>query len=275
VTARGLRALLVALALLACRSSAADTCLDAPVQGQKLVRAGHPIAAREKFAACAQKACPAEIVKDCETWMQDATRSIPSIVTAVRDAAGSDVEASLGIDGGPAAPLAARAIELDPGPHHLVFRLAHGRDVARDVVLREGEKDRPIVVTLEDTAPGAVPPPAAAPAPRSPSAPSRPVPVSVWIAGGVGGAALATFAVLGGLGVSARSSDHCDTGCSTPQKKAVDGEFLAADVSLGVGVVALGIAAWLYLAREPAPAPVAAVLGILGVPGRASLAGHF
>lgn len=273
---RGSWPLAVAALLLAGKASAADACLDAPVQGQKLQRAGRLLAAREKFAACAQKACPAEIVRDCTGWMQDATRAMPSIVAAARDASGADVlDTTLSIDGSAAAPLGARAIELDPGLHHLLFHRPGAADVVRDVVLREGEKDRQILVTFEEAASAPIPRPSAPPVQAPSPSPSRPVPASVWIAGGVGLAAMTTFGIVGALGVARRGDDHCDTGCSAPEKSAVDGEFLAADISLGVGVVALGIATWLYVAREPVPAPLAAVLGVLGMPGGASVAGRF
>jgi hypothetical protein len=49
--------------------------------------------------------------------------------------------------------------------------------------------------------------------------------------------------------LSQRSSDHCDTVCSASQKNDVDTKFLVADVSAGVGVVALVLAAWTFFSR--------------------------
>jgi len=252
--------------LLATGDARADACMDAPVQGQKLQRSGKLMAARDKFALCAQKACPGEIVRDCTGWMQDVSKSIPSVVAAARDSSGADVlDATLSIDGGAAAPIGTRAVELDPGSHHLVFHRSGAPDFVRDVVLHEGEKDRQVVATFEGASPqaAAASPPAASTAPES-TAPARPIPVAAWIAGGVGAAALVTFGAFGTIGVVSRGSDHCDTGCSSSQKSGVDTDFLIADVSLAVGVVALGVATWFYLSREPVPAPVTAVLGVLG-----------
>jgi hypothetical protein len=136
----------------------------------------------------------------------------------------------------------------------------------RGVVLHEGEKDRQIVATFE----GASPQTATASAPvastETESAPARPIPVAAWIAGGVGAAALVSFGTFGTIGVVSRGSNHCDTGCSASQKSGVDTDFLIADVSLAVGVVALGLATWFYLSRETVPAPVTAVLGVIGAP---------
>lgn len=258
----------VAVLLAAGRAGAADACLDAPVQGQKLQRSGKLLAARDKFALCAQKSCPGEIVRDCTGWMQDVSKAIPSIVAAARDGSGADVlDATLSIDDGAPAPVGARAIELDPGPHHLVFHRPGAADVVRGLVLHEAEKDRQVVATFEGGAQPAPSPAPAAPEAETPS-PSRPVPVPAWIAGGVGVAALATFGAFGTIGVLDRGNDHCDTGCSASQKSGVDTDFLVADVSLGVGVVALGLATWFYLSRESVPAPATAVLGVLGAPVR-------
>jgi hypothetical protein len=77
----------------------------------------------------------------------------------------------------------------------------------------------------------------------------RPVPAGVWIAGGVGVLGLASFGIFAAKGAHDRLESHCDTGCPTSEKNSVDAQLLAADISLGVGLVALGIATWMYLAR--------------------------
>ncbi len=253
--------------LLATGDARADACMDAPVQGQKLQRSGKLMAARDKFALCAQKSCPGEIVRDCTGWMQDVSKAIPSVVAAARDSSGADVlDASLSIDGGAAAPIGARAVELDPGSHHLVFHRSGAPDFVRDLVLHEGEKDRQIVATFAGASPRTAPAsPVASTEPES-AAPSRPIPVGAWVAGGVGAAALVTFGAFGTIGVVSRGGDHCDSGCSASQKSGVDTDFLIADVSLAVSIVALGVATWSDLSRETVPAPVTAVLGVLGAP---------
>jgi hypothetical protein len=174
------------------------------------------------------------------------------VVAAARDAQGRDVvDASVSIDGGPDAPVGARAVELDPGPHHFVFRRAGSSPIEQEVLLREGEKNRAITVTFASL----VPPPV----PHVPTT-TRPVPALSWILGGVGVIGMASFATLGSVGLSNRGAYHCDTGCTASQKSAVAGQFLAADVSLGVGVVGLVLAAVLYLTR-----PATSTSGLLDV----------
>ncbi len=243
---------LVLLLIGACAAEAraADLCLSAPVEGQKLQRAGSLLRARERFAQCAQKACPAQIVQDCTQWAQDVERALPSVVVAARDAQGEDiVDARVSIDGQPPVLVTARAIEVDPGPHHFVFLHTGSPDVSIDALLREGEKNREIRATLG----GEVVP---APPPGSVSIQEgeavRPIPAATWIAGGVAAAGLGVFAVLGTMGVVRRGNDHCATGCLAADKSSVDADFLGADVGLGVGLVATGVAAWLYLARPQA-----------------------
>jgi hypothetical protein len=240
----------------AAEARAADVCLSAPVEGQKLQRAGSLLRAHERFAQCAQKACPPQIVQDCTQWSQDVERALPSVVVAARDAQGEDiVDARVSIDGQAPVLVTARAIELDPGPHRFVFSHAASPDVSIDALLREGEKNREIRATL-----GGEPVP-----PRPPPSESirereavRTIPPASLIAGGIAVAGLGVFAVLGTMGVVRRGNDHCATGCLAADKSSVDADFVAADIGLGVGLVATGVAAWLYLVRpKTARAPTA------------------
>jgi hypothetical protein len=227
-----------------------DACLAAPVEGQQLQRAGKLVAARDRFASCARKTCPAEIVQDCTRWEQQVASAVPSVVLVARDAKGRDlVDVEVAIDGQAAVAVGARAVELDPGSHRFVFHRQRGTDVEVNLLLREGERDRPVAATFD------VPARRPARVEEPPTTSSRPVPVAAWIAGGVGVLGFASFATFGALGVRDRASSGCDVGCSQSQKDHVDGELRAADISLGVSVIALGVATWLYLTRPTVMAP--------------------
>jgi hypothetical protein len=248
--------LCAAVLLVATGARAADPCMSAPVEGQKLQRAGKLLQALDRFGQCARNSCPREIVQDCTGWAEAVEHAVPSVVAAARDAQGRDlIDVQVAIDGQPAVPLTARAIELDPGPHHFVFSTAGNANVERDALLREGEKNREILATFGVVATAAVSP-APAPPPPADVETDRPVPLGAWIAGGVAVAAFGVFGVAGAIGVSERSSDGCGSasGCPASQKSGVDSLFRVADVGLGVGVVALGVATWLYLTR-PSVAP--------------------
>lgn len=242
-------------------SAPVDPCFAAPVEGQKLQREGKLLEARERFAFCARDTCPSVIVGDCARWMSDVEAASPSVVALARDAQHHDVlDVHVSIDGKPPVDLTSRAISLDPGAHRLVFQHPGSPDAAVDVMLREGEKNRE-VAAMFDTGAVAVSPPREAPGVE------RPVPASAWIAGGVGVLGLASFATFGALGVSARGSDHCDTGCTQSQKDAVDSKYLIANISLGVGVVALGAAAWFYFTRPATERPASAFVDVRALPG--------
>ena len=228
-----------------------DPCLVAPVDGQKLQRAGKLLEARERFEVCAVKSCPSEIVDSCVRWMKQVDDALPSVVVAARDEKGRDLtDVRVSIDDGAPADLGARATRLDPGAHRFVFRRDGSADVEMQVVLREGEKNREVLATFRAPADlaGATPTESAAQS-------ERPVPALVWVVGGLGVAAVASFATFGALGVAERNADHCDTGCTQDQKNGVDSKYLVANISLGVGVVALAVATWLYLSRPAVVAP--------------------
>ncbi|WP_438011704.1 hypothetical protein WME89_25535 [Sorangium sp. So ce321] len=107
-------------------------------------------------------------------------------------------------------------------------------------------------------APPLAAPPLAAPPLAPPVAPpaERAVPPLAWAAGGVGVAGLGVFAVVGALSLDAEAELRatCAPRCRGDDVRAIRVQHAVADIGLGVGVVALGAAAWLYLTR-PAAAP--------------------
>jgi hypothetical protein len=236
-----------------------DACFSAPVEGQKLKNEGKLRAALAQFEMCARKSCPAEIVADCTHWAGAVENAIPSIVVAPLDAQGNDLlEVRVAVDDGAPSEVSGRAIVLDPGAHKLVFTREGSGAVAQDVLLREGEKNRVIVVRFE--APPA--PPVVAPPPPPPLSTevARPVPAGTWIALTVGILALGSFAAVAGVGIAERSRNGCAVGCTAAQKDDVDLKFHVADALLGVGIIAVATAAIVYFTR-PTATRIAPVLG--------------
>ena len=216
--------------------------------------------ALENLRRCADSSCPKLIGSDCAEWLVETERALPSIVVVATGPDGSDVQGvRILIDGVPLVDqVGGAAIEVDPGQHRFRFELAGSAPIERAITIREGEQRRRIEVAFRvtraaptDTAP------AGAAGRASPSAPERagagPWPYALGAIGivGVGG-----FAYFGYRGLQTKSDldeKNCRPAC--PQEEVDEGnrQFLIADISLGVGVVALGAATYLWLSeREPA-----------------------
>ncbi|WP_437738299.1 hypothetical protein [Sorangium sp. So ce1335] len=224
---------------------------------------------------------------DCGPWLAEVEQSLPSVVLAAKGPDGRErLDVRVLVDGRLlAATLDGKALPVDPGPRTFRFEPATGPAVAERVLIREGEKNRAITVTLGAPAARApaAPRPLASPlasAPAPPrSAPAAPplasaatpraepaVPPLAWVAGGAGVAGLAVFAVAGALSLDAEADLRatCAPRCAADDVRAIRVQHAAADIGLGVGVVALGAAAWLYLtrpaaARSPEPTGAAAL----------------
>ncbi len=242
------------------KTSSGDSCLSAPVEGQKLQRAGKLLEARKSFAKCAVDTCPKVVRKSCKAWLAQVRADQPSVQFSARDQDGLDVSGvQVSIDGKPSIPLGPGAVDIDPGKHEFVFHHVGSPDITRRVVIDTGSKKVGVSVIFSSAATTPKPPP---PKPDArvdlhikpvQTEPKRPVPVLAWVLGGVGVAGLTSFATFGTLGLVQRGGAECaqDAGADV-FKSCQDSaftKFRIADISLGVAVVGLGAATWLYLER--------------------------
>ncbi|WP_437603897.1 hypothetical protein [Sorangium sp. So ce590] len=261
-------AVAAALALTGARARAEPhkrACAAAYERAQGLRRDGKLLAAREALIACSQPTCPAAAVADCGPWLAEVEKSLPTVVIAARDAHGRErLDVRVLVDGRLlAAALDGKALPVDPGPHTFRYQPAWGPAVEERVLIREGEKNRALTVTLgapSAGAPASPAPPPAAPPPASPTAPppaSPAIPGLVWASGAVGAAGLAVFAVAGAHSLSAEADLRatCAPRCAADEVRAIRVQHAVADIGLGVGVVALGAAAWFYATRPAAARP--------------------
>jgi hypothetical protein len=272
-------ALLAASALHAGPSRADDKqmCVDAHVRAQRLRHGGQLLGARQELLACARATCPAIVAGDCAMWLNEVNAEVPSIVVVAHDDHGTDmIGVRVKMDGVIlASKLDGRPIDVDPGEHVFRYELEDGRAVEATVVVSSSDKARPLRIDFPAFVPGrvekSVAPEKSAPPAESvpPHALRRGVPVAGVIVGAVGVAGLAVFT---GLGVDGYSRERhlattCGSGCSPAQVSSVETEYHAADVSLAVGAVALGAAAWITLSHvlskegvAPPASPSAVVL---------------
>ena len=240
-------------------------CAAAFEEGQELEKAGRLVEARGKFVSCSDQACPAVVRDECATMLPRVESSLPTIVPGLRDAQGNDVvSAEVTLDGTVLTKtLDGQPIAVNPGPHTLRFVAPNAAPVERQVVVRVGEKNRVITVDLE--AKGATAPPDGGPDKPAATGTSGKR-VASYVLGGLGVVSLGAFAYLGITGKSdlAGLRDGCGRtqSCAEADVDAVKTTLLLADVSLGVGVVSLGVATALFFTSggdEKKPAAAARV----------------
>ncbi len=263
------------MAMLAARPVVAETtdaCLHAHEQSQRLRLQGKLRAARAELITCSQNVCPRMVRTECSKWIVEVDAVLPSVVIAGRGPEGQDVsDVRVSVDGQVATErLDGKELSVDPGPHKFRFERAPSAPIEQDVIIREGEKARPLVADFRKqvpASPASQASSASAPGESSSSAPareepprSRPVPTLVYVLGGVGVAAVGGFAAFAISGYSQEQSlqSTCSPNCSKSDTDAIKRKYLYGDILLGVGVVSLGVATVLFLSR---PEKAAAVRG--------------
>jgi len=252
---------------------------------QEAIHASKLRKAKSLLLACAKPVCGKVLYRECTKALTQLESDIPSVVFSAKDDAGAQlVDVDVAMDGEPlTSHLDGHAVSVDPGIHQFFFRGSNGIELVK-LPISEGERNRLVSVELK-TVPGkaalAKEPVAAAPAAAPPgkapelaadvtpaNAPrlvraARPMSADLsaegappetgksatgaYVAGTVGLAGLAGFGILYAI---ARNDNKdlmsCWPTCSESRLNDVRKLYLAADVSLGVGVAALGVATWLY-----------------------------
>lgn len=289
MTPRHLGLGLIAGLLCAALPAEADkkACATAYVQAQQLKKDGSFKAAREQLIICSKSECLAAARKDCVAWLDEVNSSMPSLVIAAKGKDGKDTfDVRVTEDDQVIAEkLDVNAIELDPGTHKLRFEHAGAEPIEREVVLRQGVKNQVLEVSFAPAEPDK---PAATPATTGAEADLADVstssgkpPVLAYVLGGVGVVALAG---AGYFWLSSKSEESdledskCEPYCAEDDVDSIRQKRLFGDIALGVGVVSLGLATYLFLApREKAPPPAAARVDVRVSPGSAyaGVAGHF
>jgi hypothetical protein len=242
-------ALLLAVLLGAPAARADATCITAYEQTQTLRKDGKPLASKVQAAICSRESCPALLTKDCTKWLTELEADIPTVVLDPRTPAGAlrtDVHVKL--DGAPLnEKIDGKPVPLEPGSHTFVFEVEGAAPVERALVLKAGEKNRKVTVTLAAAAPG-----------EGAKSADRPVPIGVWIFGGATVVALATSAVFAIDGLGKKSDlDKCKPRCAASDVDAMSSSFTLADVALGAGGMAGAAAVYLFLTRPSAESSTA------------------
>lgn len=215
-------------------------CASAADQAQQLRDEGKYRGAREQLLVCARDVCPGPIRKDCGEWLAQLETLAPTVVLAAKEGPNDVTDVKVTMDGAPLGDhLDGRPIPVDLGQHTFAFDY-HGAVKEAHVLIGAGQKGRNISVTF----PGKEPPP--------PPPPSQGSITPALVIGGLGVVALGSFAFFG---LSGRSDyddlvqRNCKPNCEQSAVDKVRTKLIVADISLGVGVVALGVATYMILAR--------------------------
>ena len=179
-------------------------CAAAAEESQSLRQAGKLVDAREKAVLCGRSSCPASVQRDCAVGLTEIELSLPSVVIRAVDAAGKDVaDVQVSVDDKVVRDrLDGRPLVLDPGEHVFTYVSPGAPPVKETLLVRRGEKERLVTVTLARGAVKAKPATDEEPEDRF----AQIIPPASW-ALGIGGLVAGGF---GALMWSTGKADHAD-----------------------------------------------------------------
>jgi hypothetical protein len=249
----------VSLLALPARAAPPDkaACLSAYEEGQRARLRAELRLARERLLVCARDPCPATMHAECAEWLRDVDRRMPSVVVEASYSDGTlPAQARLFFDGALLGnALEGRAFDVEPGTHTFRLEAEKGEPVEQKFLVLEGDKARKVrfVIELPKPAQAAAAPERPAPVPAAAPPlppPARPIPWTTYVFGAAGAVALGSFAFFGARGVAQRSDlDTCKGSCAASDVDPVRQKFVAADVSLAIGAVCLGLATYFFVTR--------------------------
>ncbi len=239
---------------------AAERCAVAYETTQRLRETGKLLEAATQAQSCAEAACPRVLRQDCARWVDEIDRLTPTIVIHATGADGCDVvDGRVTLDGAPLSEtVTGGPVRLDPGVHSVRIQPRSGGPIEQRVVVIEGDRGRRIELSAAPL--GSRCETQSAQSTRATTTvESRPVPPLAYVLGGIGAASLVTGTVVALTGLAKKSElDACRPGCDPADVDAMRRTFLVSDVLIGVGIVAVGVAAYVYLGRPTRVDPAAA-----------------
>jgi hypothetical protein len=228
-----------------------DACVSSFHEAQRLKAEGKYLGAQKELLECAQPECGEALVESCVQMYSMLEAAVPSVVLSAQRGGTQLVNVSVAANGVQLTEsLDGKALELDPGAYSLSFRVSGAAPVQQDVVIRAGEKQRPIVAFFPAETPApvrATPPALPAPAPTVEQS-SGGVPVMSYVLGGLGVVGLGTAVAFGVSASNLRDemSEACAPNCSPSSLEAVDRRSLISNVALGIGAAAVTGAVLVY-----------------------------
>ena len=210
--------------------------------------------ARAMLLKCVKPACPAFVRKDCTKWIGEVEAATPSAVfsaqvdgqelTDVRVLSGEEVIVE-SLDG--------KAVPLDPGRMTFTFESDQHGSTEVTMLIKEGQKNQSIEASFSGTAAEGNEKGTASASIEPDTSAGGNDKTLAYIFGGVGVLGIASFAYFASAGSSEEDDLDCagSKTCTDEELDPIKQKYLIADISLGVGIVSLGVAAYFFFKPEP------------------------
>ncbi len=230
-----------------------EQCKESAEQAQALRDEGKYRRAREQMLVCVRDVCPGPIKSDCGRWLSELDSVAPTVVFGARVGEKDVADVKVTMDGVLVTErLDGKPVLVDSGEH--TFKFEHQGQVKEErVIIRAAEKARPIIITFGGATKTEPPPPP----PGGGAAVDEPSIVPPIVVGGIGVLALGSFALFGIQGSNdVDELQKCKPKCQESDVDKARTKLIIADISLGIGVVAIAVSAYMILTRPKVDAKV-------------------
>jgi len=186
-------------AVLAVDPTTAD-CLRANERSIELRNRHQLRAARAELLICAAGSCPEDVRNECARRVAEVNHAMPTVVFDVKDPQDNDLSAvTVHMDGELVTErLEGTAISVDPGVHTFEFATPDTAPVTKQLLIRESEKARRIVVVLGPHGPDKAETPDETAATTAPNAATAAAPLATRATHSEGNGTLRTVGVIVG-----------------------------------------------------------------------------
>ena len=242
-----------------------EACVKAFESSQEHRGKGRMADALRDLEICSRSACPDVLRIPCTTWKGEIENARPVLAFSITDETGEPTtEGEISVDGQP--PVSASTeVPVAPGPHTIKATRSDRPPQEVKVTVASGEHHR---VSIAFPAPVVV----ARTSSRVVYVRTGP-PTITYVLGGVSAVGLASFIGfgLGGRTEQKKLEETCSPRCTDAETKTGERRYLIADVSLGVGLVSAGLAAYFALKKRPEPAAASWDVRVDARPGVAGI----
>lgn len=234
--------MVVSFADTAARADDREQCANAAEQAQSMRDEGKYRRAREQMLICARDVCPGPIKSDCGKWLDQVERDAPTVVFGAKDGGKDVTDVKVWMDGVVVTEkLDGKPQLVDAGEH--TFKFEHGGVTKEEkVLIQAGQKGRSVTVAFGAAA-STTTPPLGGPAEEGSIVPAL-------VVGGIGVIALGSFTLFGIQGKNdVDDLQKCKPRCAESDVDKARTKLIIADISLGVGIVALAVSAYMIITR--------------------------